>query len=576
MKPQSDAEKGKSSTSLFALNESAAQAFADIASYLQLKGENPFKVKAYVKASRVLRELEDDLEVLCSQGELRTIPGVGKTIADKLEEFLSTGSISQLDALRDEIPEGLVVISSLPGLGAKKTVQLHKELGVSNLEELQAALRDGKVEEVKGFSKKSQQKLLQTVDKAMARTETYLKSRLEEWAAQTLERLSGVSGGSRVEIVGGVRRLLPEADMLELLIHCEDKKAALSDVEARLQGSGGNFEAGADVLSFRHPSGCPTRIHFCALEDSGVSSLRLTGPQSFVDAFVEKGGRLDAKVASEAELFALFNLPVVAPELRHLPRPWEVEQDALLTLNLIKGNLHAHTTDSDGVASLSAMVEAAQEQGHSYFGVTDHSRSLVIANGLTPQRLLEQIERVRKLDGELEGFRVFAANETDILEDGRLDFEDDVLGKLDYVVAAVHSFFHHPQAKMTERILKGLSHPKVRIFAHPTGRLLTRRDGYQADWEQIFKHCANHHIALEINSSPWRLDISEDLLRLALELDCLIAINTDAHSIEEMTCVRHGVDMARRSALQPRSVVNTWTASVLEQWFSTGQRPDPQ
>ena len=552
-------QKGKHDASLFSLNESAAQAFSQIAQYMELKGVNPFKIKAYIKALRVLRDLEEDLDVISNRNELRSIPGVGKAIADKLESFLETGKIPQLEELKEEIPAGLVLVSSLPGLGAKKTVLLHKELGVSSLQDLKDACLEERVETVKGFSKKSQSKFLGLVEKALQSNVTFVKSRTEEWGRQTCERLVGLSGLDRAVVVGRVRRRCPFSDKIEILLICHDVEAARQDVLHRMSQGANAAQDTEDGLVLSHPSGCPIHIYFHGTDNAGWEMMRRTGPQEFL----EKLGEVEA--ANEEDAFAKLGRPFVTPELRELEDPWDVGQ--LLQVDHLNGNLHAHTTWSDGADTLDEMVAEARRRGHQFFGVSDHSRSLVIANGLTIDRLRQQGQDIRKLDNELSDIKIFRSVECDILEKGELDYPDDVLDELDYVVAAVHSFFHLDKEAMTYRLLQGISHAKVRVLAHPTGRRLTKRDGYSADWEQVFAACAKKGVALEINASPWRLDISEELLRLAIDLGCLISINTDAHSVAEFDYVRHGVDMARRVALHPDCVINTWSAEKLAGWF---------
>jgi DNA polymerase (family X) len=552
-------QKGKHDASLFSLNESAAQAFSQIAQYLELKGVNPFKIKAYVKASRVLRDLEEDLDSISRRGELRSIPGVGKTIADKLESFLQTGTIPELEELKDEIPAGLVQVSSLPGLGAKKTVLLHTELGVSSLQDLRAACLEERVETVKGFSKKSQSKFLGLVEKALATEVNFVKSRLEEWAKQTCDRLADVSGLKRAVVVGRVRRRCPYSDRLEILLVCDDLEAARQDVVHRMSQSPAPAMDSEDGLVLTHPSGCPIYLYFHHSENAGWEILRRTGPE----AFLQKLNSIEAP--TEEEVFSKLGKDFVPPELRDHAAPWDT--GPLLETGQIRGNLHAHTTWSDGAHSLEEMVAEAQHRGHEFFGVSDHSRSLVIANGLTIDRLHQQGKDIDELDAQLSDIKIFRSVECDILEKGDLDYPDEVLDQLDYVVAAVHSFFHLDKDAMTQRLLKGIEHPKVRVLAHPTGRRLTKRDGYTADWDQVFAACAKKGVALEINASPWRLDISEELLYLALEKGCLLSINTDAHSVTEFDNVGHGVDMARRVALDPDRVINTWTAEKLAGWF---------
>lgn len=564
MSDQSEPGKGKSSASLFSLNESAALAFAEIAEYLELKGENPFKIKAYVKASRVLRDLEEDLDEISERGHLQSIPGVGKAIADKLEAFLETGTIPQLEELKLEIPQGLREIASLPGLGAKKTLLLHKELGVASLSELLLACQEERVEKVKGFSKKSQQKILDLAEKAAVAEVVFVKSRLEEWGARTLESVAGLEGLEQALVVGKVRRKEPSSDRLEILLLGSDPQVLEEALSSYLQqaATAGRREEGGWLV--RHPSGCPVYFYVSSSLAGGAEILRRTGPESFVAAFAERATGF-SQAGDETSFFAESGVGYVAPELRHRPDPWTLT--ALLEEAQIKGNLHAHSTWSDGQHSLPEMLTEAVHRNHAFYGVTDHSRSLVIANGLTIERLLAQGGEIESLRSGYPSLSVFKSVECDILEEGELDYPDEVLQTLDYVVAAVHSFFHLSRERMTERLLRGIAHPKVKVLAHPTGRKVGRREGYEADWETLFRACAAGRVALEINASPWRLDINEDLLELANGLGCLISINTDAHSIDEFDHLRHGVDMARRAALDPGRVVNTWSVDRLRSWF---------
>lgn len=569
-------EKGASS--LFSLNERAAQAFAEIGEYLELTGGDKFKVRAYVKAASVLRHLEADLEELALAGQLQKIPGVGKAIAEKLEHFVKHGTIPMLEELRAQIPAGLLVISGLPGLGPKKTSQLNKELGIGDLAELRQALLDGKVAELKGFTAKTQQKLLDEVEKALARTPTFIKGRLEDWAEQTAERLRDLPGLMEIHIAGELRRKLPEADGIDLLLVCLDPVATRTALCGRLLQENVPFLEqerifGGDrplpVLQLSHPSGCPIRLVITGTEHAAWDLLVLTGPQEFVDRVASKLDATPWEGLTEHDLLEQVELAGLVPEIRHRRELWSSAPVELLSLVQIQGNLHAHSTDSDGTSDLEEMASEARRRGHSYYGVTDHSRSLVIANGLTCERLLAQNARIAAYNAKVGDFVLFSGSECDILEDGSLDYPAEVLDRLDYVVVAVHSFFHLDTEAMTQRLLKGLSaHPRVKVLAHPTGRLLTRREGYTADWKRVFELCAERRIAVEINSNPWRLDVSEELLDLAVNQGCLISINTDAHSLAEFDYHRHGVDMACRGAVAPSRVVNTWSAEQLKEWFS--------
>lgn len=571
MADTSEDKKSKSEGSLFALNESAALAFSEIADLLEIKGENPFKIKAYIKASRVLRELEQDLEELAAAGELRTIPGVGKAIADKLETFLQTGSIPQLEELREEIPPGLVDIASLPGLGAKKTALLHSALAVVDLESLLAALQEQRVEKVKGFSKASQSKLLAAVEKAMSSEQLFVKSRLEEWARQTTERLDGLDGLKAVHVVGSVRRKCPVGDRIELLLLCDDRETVSRALLERLVESGTRHDAKEGTVKLTHPAGCPLYLHLREAAQPGWELLSSTGPDDFVERVRERGV-VAVDGLSEEELFLRAGFNWLPPEIRHRADCFELDLDGLVRLEAIRGNLHCHTTYSDGLNTVEEMADRAVEMGHRYFAVSDHSRSLVVANGLTVERLSEQGRELAQLQPKFSSLKLLASSEVDILEDGSLDFSDEVLDSLDYAVAAVHSFFHLSPEEMTERILSGVSHSKVRVLAHPTGRLLTRREGYQADWELVFARCAELGVAVELNSSPWRLDLGEELLELAVARGCLVAINTDAHSVEECGYIEHGIDVARRAGLSRDRVVNTWDVEKLTAWLQSPRR----
>jgi DNA polymerase (family 10) len=301
--------------------------------------------------------------------------------------------------------------------------------------------------------------------------------------------------------------------------------------------------------------------------------LVLTGPAEFVDHVAGRLGGFAWEGSSETALLDELRLSHMVPEVRHQRHLWSVTSARLLSTVQIQGNLHAHSTDSDGQSDLEAMAQEARRRGHSYYGATDHSRSLVIANGLTIERLLQQNQRIRESNERSGDFTIFSGSECDILEEGDLDYPSEVLDHLDYVVVAVHSFFHLDREAMTARLLKGIAgHPKVKILAHPTGRMLTRRDGYEADWKAVFAACAERGVAVEINANPWRLDISEKHLELALAEGCLITINTDAHSLEEFDNHYHGVDMARRGAVPPERVINTWPADQLREWFLSGCR----
>lgn len=557
-------------TAVFPINDRAALAFSEIAEYLELRGENRFKIKAYVKAASVLRQLETDLAVLREQDGLESIPGVGKAIAEKLESFLEHGTIPLLEELRAEIPIGLLAVSNLAGLGPKKTALLHKELGVESLADLRNVLSTDKVSALKGFSKRMQEKLLLEVERTADRVPTYLKSQSEKWSEQILESLQALSSVEFATVVGEVRRKVPETTKIELLLVSTAPEQTQVALAERLQNEKTAFTQQDEGFSLQHPSGCPIFVSVCSPADASWKMLELTGPPAFVQHVLSGAKPSDESQAAPDESSLLKNHGVAntAPELRHRSELWSSGPVELIEVNHILGNLHAHSTDSDGQESFETMAKEAQRRGHSYYGITDHSRSLVIANGLTIDRLLEQAKKVRQWSQAQNDFELFMGNECDILEDGSLDYPNEVLAELDYAVGAIHSMFHLDSPTMTNRLLRGLEHPKVKIWAHPTGRLIGKREGYEADWKMVFEHCAKHGVAVEINANPRRLDLSESLLDMAVVAGCFIAINTDAHSMAEFENLRHGVDMARRAGLCRDRVINTWPAERLKTWFA--------
>ncbi len=551
--------------SLFSLNQRAAQALLEQADLMDLQGESPFKSRAHRKVASLMEGLERPYSEHLTRGTLTELPGIGKAIAEKLTDFVETGTWPQLEESRREIPAGLLQITALPGLGVKKTLQLHRELEISTLQDLHLALEQGRVQGLKGFTERVCSKLAGEVERRLTERPLFRKDSLERWAEQLEGRLERYG---RVELVGRLRRSAPLVGELELLLLCPDP----ADVKERILVELPEMvETEPSVLRSLHPSGCPVLLRLGPLERAGLELMRAIGPAEFAqaveDRMQDRGEGLPLE--DEANLFAALGLEWVSPEFREQERFWWAPPAGVLELSDLRGNLHAHTTASDGRNTLEEMVAEAARRGHSYFGLSDHSRSLGVAGGLSIEELLGQVATVRALRQAGGPVWVFASNEVDILSDGELDYPDEVLGELDYVVAAVHSHFQQDAQTMTERLRRAVAHPRVKILAHPSGRVITRREGYSADWEAVFEACAEHAVAVEINASPWRLDASDELLEAALTKGCYIAINTDAHSVGEFEVARHGVDMARRVGLSPERVINCWPLERLQAWFGS-------
>lgn len=559
----------KGACSLFSLEERTASAFREYASYLELQGESSFKIKAYLKAAKSVSVLDLELAHFAEQGTVESIPGIGKALAEKISQLYRNGSIRQLEVFRDDYGPGLLEVMSLPGLGAKKTLFLHSELGVRDLDSFAEALRSGSVASLKGFSVKSQEKLLAAVECKLQEPKVYLKSHLEDWAQTLSSTALSWPEVSAVKTVGTVRRLCPVGERLELLL-CSP---SIEDLKLRLSHLGGDALDSADqsMVKFLHPSGCPIWFHLCPEFPSARTLVRLTGPSEYWERVRAELGELsDENLSDEAPWLSTLDLPYLPPELRHREELWTTGLSRELHFADMGGSFHNHTTASDGSHSILEMSQAAKELGHRFLGISDHSRSLTIAGGLSEEELLAQNEDISQLREETHFLGLFSSTECDILADGSLDYPPDTLARLDYVVVAVHSHFQQSKSDMTARLLRGIDSSKVRILAHPTGRILTGRAGYEADWETVFTKCRELKVAVEINASPWRLDVSEELLDLAVELGCLLAVSPDAHSMQELRLLRHGYDMLLRSKAQPEQIVNLWSLADLRAWFEKG------
>ena len=561
----------KGACSLFSLEERVSSAFLEFAQYLELKGESSFKVRAYRKAIKAISALDEDLSSVASRGAVESISGVGKALAEKIDQMYKTGRIRQLDVLRQEYGAGMLDVMSLSGLGAKKTLFLNQELGVTDLLSLTEQLRSGAVANLKGFSSKSEQRLLREAEWEFSTPRAYLKSHLEKWGTALVSAFQTWPEVSDAVVVGAVRRLCPTSDKLELLLTTDSTQK----VQSRLESLGARAIAGSSSkrLGIVHPSGCPVHLYLCSKEEASASLLELTGPPRYW-AHLQKAirGPADDLHGDETEQTGPREPATLPPELRHRSELWTSGWKRDFGLSDLGGSFHNHTTASDGANSLQEMAEAALGLGHRFLGISDHSRSLTVAGGLTEEELLAQVREIDELRERISALQLFRSNECDILADGSLDYGHEVLSQLDYVVVAVHSHFQQSKGVMTNRLLVALDHPNVRILAHPTGRILTKRQGYDADWNAIFTKCQENRIAVEINASPWRLDVSEELLDFAIEKGCLLAISPDAHSIEELALLRHGFDMLLRSKARKNQIVNLWSLADLETWFEKGPK----
>jgi DNA polymerase (family X) len=519
-----------------------------------LRGDNPFKAKAYARAADNLLTLSEPLDRLIAQDRLREIPGVGEAIAAIIKRLHETGTHPGLERMREEVPQGVLDLLTVPGLRPDKIVKLHRDLGVSSLDELEEATRSGRVAKTKGLGAALATKILQGLDirrSALGRRHLHRAAELLKSAERHLK--AARLGIVRVTPAGDFRRGCELVRDLALVAEVKSLPEGPEQIEA------------SDQLT----------VHLTDRAHAGVTLLLATGSAAHLDALgalaARQGMTLDKRglrrresivaAAAEDEIYAALGLQPIPPELREgedeIALAKAGKLPALVADKDLCGILHAHTDRSDGVDTLAAMATATRAKGYEYFGVADHSKSAHYAGGLSLDEIAEQQAEIDRLNRRYKGrFRIFKGIESDILPDGALDYPDDVLATFDFVVASVHSRFKLDRAIQTERIIRAVANPYTTILGHMTGRQLLRRPGYDIDIEKVLAACAEHGVAVEINANPWRLDLDWRWHRKALELGCMMSINPDAHSTDEIELTHWGVEMARKGGVPKASVLN--------------------
>ena len=555
--------------------EKLASIFADIASWLELKGENPFKIRAYETAARVLEQMETDPAELVQSGKLEDVPGIGKVIGQKITEYITTGRMNFYDDLKASIAPVLFDLVKIPGLGPKKALVLYEKLQIHSIGELEYACRENRLLTLPGFGEKTQTKILAGIEYLRKFQGKFLLSDALPQAEAILKEIRALPEVTQAEIAGSLRRrkeIVGDVDIVVAATSSEpvmEKVLSLPTVSAVI-GHG------------------PTKISV-TLKNGLNADIRVVAPDEFVYALhhftgskehnvrlrtlaKERGLKIneygietaDGKgiaVVDERGFFKVFGLDYIAPEMRE--GSGEIELAAahalpeLVTESDLRGAFHAHTLYSDGRVSLKEMKEAAKLLGWQYLGITDHSRTAAYARGLPIEKVMEQRLEIARLNEEDPSFSILNGIESDILPDGSLDYPDEVLAGFDFVIASVHSAFQMGREEMTRRITHAVNNQYVTMLGHPTGRLLLARDGYEVDLSEIIRAAGGTGTMIEINASPYRLDLDWRWLRQAKDQKVLLAINPDAHSREELSCVSFGVSVARKGWLTARNVVNS-------------------
>ena len=552
-----------------------AQILDEMGTLLELRGENPFRCRAYHNAAQALRTLPADLGPMLADGSLAEVPGLGETILKKVAKLVGTGTLEEYDTLRTETPPGLVALLRVPGLGPKKIKLLREDLKIASLADLREATLAGKVAALKGFGDKTAAKILEGIAFVESVGDRILQSTARRLVAPLFEAVRNHPAATRAEVCGSLRRRAETIGDLDILVATADP-AALLDHFAGLPEVAQVLARGETKASVRLQGGVQCDLR--AVDDAAFPFALhyFTGSRDHNIAMrkraIARGGKLseyglegpDGPIPArdEAELFAALGLAYIPPELREDlgeidaaargPLPRLVESGDL------RGTFHCHTDWSDGGATLEEMAIAAREYGLEYLGIADHSRSAGYAGGLSIERVYAQWAEIDRLNARFgKHFRLFKGTECDILADGQLDYPDEVLAGFDYVVASVHSRFELPREAMTARVVAAVSHPHVTMLGHPTGRLLLARDAYAIDLEAVVEAAARARTMIEINANPHRLDLDGDWSRRAKAAGVSIPINPDAHAPGGLADLEYGVGVARRAGLGAGDVPNT-------------------
>jgi len=564
-----------------------------IGTMLEIKGENPFKVRAYFSGSRTLQTLEEDLGTVIEEGRLGDIPGIGKALTEKIETLFTTGELEFLDKLKASVPDGLLELLEVPGLGGKKINALHQKLGIDSIESLTQACNDGRVAELKGFGTKTQDKILSGIENREAYAARHLWWDARRVADRILPGLQGLPEVDRVEAAGSLRRGMETVGDLDFLV-ASSKPEPIMEWFTQMEGivevtahgdtkSSVRFEGGmqADLrvvppeqfyFALHHFTG--SKDHNVRMRQKALSmglSLSEWGlrPEEEKDSSRSKGM---VEAHSEEDIFKTLGLAYIPPSLREGMGEVEAaeknELPELLELEDLRGCFHNHTTASDGRNTLEEIAAEADKRGWQYLGVADHSKSSFQANGLDEARLEKQVEAIRALN-ESGSFtsHIFAGSEVDILSGGTLDFPDSVLETLDYVVASVHNGLTQDEETMTSRIIKALEHPHVTMLGHVSGRLLLKREASKMNIQKIIDAAIANHKIIELNANPMRLDMDWRHWRKAAEKGLLCAINPDAHALPHYDFQLTGVNIARKGWLTRKHVFNTRSLGEVTQYF---------
>lgn len=540
--------------------EGAIALLEEIRELMVLKGENPFKIRAFEKAQGSLAGV-NDLMARAKNDTLTEIPGIGKGISEVLKEYFLKGTSSTRDELRESLPEGLIELTQIPGLGPKRALALIEALEIRSVSELEYACRENRLLKIKGFGQKAQQKIIDSIA-FLKSTSGQLRIDDAEVAAEALlKELIKAAGKSKVSDAGALRRRMETLSELDFLIESPSSASDLKATQSRV-------EKALAAYRDKNPQELPVRVHYAKASRWGYELARLTASEAHWEA-LGKPAPLDCE--TEEEFYASQKCSLIPPESREsgeevaLARAGKMGE--LIPWDGVRGVFHNHTTRSDGTATLEEMVIAAKGLGYQYIGISDHSQAAFYAQGLKKDDLAEQEKEVRKVQDKHPEIRIFWGIESDILADGSLDYDDKQLKRFDFVIASIHSRFQMEREAMTDRVLEAIRHPATRFLGHATGRLLLGRKGYDIDMERVITEAAKRDVAIEINANPARLDIDWRWGKALRSHKTQVSINPDAHEISGLENTRFGIAVARKALIPTSLVVNARSVKDVEQWL---------
>ncbi|MHC4715217.1 MAG: DNA polymerase/3'-5' exonuclease PolX, partial [Planctomycetota bacterium] len=538
-------------------NREVADVLEQIGQILEIRGENPFKVRAYYNAARIIDQLGEDVNRIVADGELAELPGFGAALTEKVTQLVTTGHTDYLDEIRKGLPDGILTLLEVPGIGPKKIKLFYDKLGVASIDQLEAAARAGELAPLDGMGEKSQEKILDGIRQYRMHQGRWLISEALAVAETVLSRLESLKGVKRASLAGSIRRRRETIGDVDILVSCKDGPSvikafiALDGVERVL--AAGDTKGSAvfapgiqvDVRVVEDRSYAAAQHYFTGSKAHNVKMRQLAKDRGWKlnEYGLFKGDKPFASKDEEA-LFARFKMDWIPPELREdtgeVEAALERRLPSLLETGDLKGLVHIHSNWTDGKMSIPQLAREVRKRGFSYFVLADHSRSVTVANGLSEERVREQWKEARKVEKDTARLKIFRGIEVDIKRDGTLDYGDEFLSQFDCCIAAVHSSFTLGAREMTERIVRAVSNPYVDVLAHPSGRLLLQREPYAVDMEAVVKACAENGVAIEINAHPLRLDLDWRYIRLARDAGARFVISFDAHDPEDMDCAQLG------------------------------------